>query len=67
MDRTSRTVLIIGTALLGGGLVDGIALAQAPAAPGGSAPPGQPEVKTIGDWAVRCYPMQSAKWKRLCV
>jgi invasion protein IalB len=47
--------LLSGLALVA--LVSGTALAQAPA---GSAPPGQPEIKTIGDWAVRCYPMQSA-------
>jgi invasion protein IalB len=50
--------LLSGLALAA--LVSGTALAQAPAAPAGSAPSGQPEVKTIGDWAVRCYPMQSA-------
>ncbi|MBN9555810.1 MAG: hypothetical protein J0H61_14260, partial [Alphaproteobacteria bacterium] len=46
--------------LLGGlslaALVSGAALAQAPAA----APQGQPEIKQVGDWTVRCFPMQSA-------
>ena len=49
------STLLSGLAL--SALVSGAALAQTPA---GSAPPGQPEIKTIGDWAVRCYPMQSA-------
>ena len=38
-----------------GALVSGAALAQAPAA---AAPP-PPEVKSVGDWLVRCYPTQS--------
>jgi invasion protein IalB len=48
--------------LLGGlaltALVSGAALAQAPA----GTPPqgGQPEIKQVGDWTVRCFPMQSA-------
>ena len=41
-------------------LLAGSAAAQAPA-PAGAPPPApvQPEIKTIGDWAVRCYPVQS--------
>src|SRR3954454_11582576 len=35
----SHTVLIIGAALVAGGLMDGAAFAQAPAAPGAAAPP----------------------------
>jgi invasion protein IalB len=38
------------------GLMTGAALAQAPDA----APPAKPEVKTVQDWAVRCFPVQSA-------
>jgi invasion protein IalB len=47
--------LLSGLALTA--LLAGSAAAQAPAA----APPApvQPEIKTIGDWAVRCYPVQS--------
>ena len=41
-------------------LVSGTAFAQAPAAPAAGGPPPQPEIKQVGDWAVRCYPMQSA-------
>lgn len=38
-------------------LAAGAALAQqAPAADGG---PGRPDVKTVGDWTVRCFPIQS--------
>ena len=42
-------------------LASGAALAQAPAAdaPATPARPGQPEVKTIDDWTVRCFPVQS--------
>jgi len=47
--------LLSGLALAA--LVSGAALAQTPAAP---APVGQPEIKTVGDWMVRCYPAQSA-------
>src|SRR5579863_6292687 len=47
--------LLSGLALAA--LVSGAALAQAPATP---APLGQPEIKTVGDWTVRCYPAQSA-------
>jgi invasion protein IalB len=35
------------------------AAAQAPAPAGTPPAPVQPEIKTIGDWAVRCYPVQS--------
>ena len=39
------------------GLMTGAAIAQAPdAAPAAS---GKPEVKTVQDWAVRCFPVQS--------
>ena len=48
--------LLSGLALAA--LVSGTALAQAPAA--GPAPLPQPEIKQIGDWQVRCYPMASA-------
>ena len=41
-------------------LVSGAALAQGPAQPAAPAAPGQPEVKNFGDWAVRCFPVQSA-------
>ena len=41
-------------------LLAGSAAAQAPAPAGAPPPaPAQPEIKTIGDWAVRCYPVQS--------
>jgi len=43
-------------------LVSGAALAQAPADAGGATPPAAPkapDVKTIGDWAVRCFPVSS--------
>src|SRR5215469_3175586 len=48
--------LLSGLALTA--LVSASAFAQAPAAT--PQQPGQPEIKTIGDWAVRCYPVQSA-------
>jgi invasion protein IalB len=38
-------------------LASGAALAQEAAAP--NAPAGRPEVKTIGDWLVRCFPITS--------
>ena len=34
----------------------GAAMAQAPAADGA---PGRPDVKNVGDWTVRCFPIQS--------
>jgi len=37
-------------------LAAGTAQAQAPAADGS---PGRPDVKTVGDWTVRCFPIQS--------
>jgi invasion protein IalB len=42
-------------------LVSGAALAQAPADAGAAPPaaPKAPDVKTIGDWAVRCFPVNS--------
>ena len=50
--------LLSGLALTA--LLAGSAVAQAPAPAGAPpAPPPQPEIKTIGDWAVRCYPVQS--------
>lgn len=48
--------LLSGLALAA--LVSGAALAQTP--PAAPAPLGQPEIKTVGDWMVRCYPAQSA-------
>src|SRR5215475_11574084 len=48
--------LLSGLALTA--LLAGSAAAQAPAGAPPAAPP-QPEIKTIGDWAVRCYPVQS--------
>jgi invasion protein IalB len=39
-------------------LAGGVALAQQ-AAPDASAAPGRPDVKTVGDWFVRCFPVQS--------
>jgi invasion protein IalB len=41
------------------GLMTGAALAQAPAPDAAPAAPGKPEVKTVQDWAVRCFPVQS--------
>jgi invasion protein IalB len=38
-------------------LAGGAALAQAPAAE--NAAPGRPDVKNVGDWTVRCFPIQS--------
>ena len=51
--------LLSGLALTA--LLAGSAAAQAPAPAPAAAPqtPPQPEIKTIGDWAVRCYPVQS--------
>jgi invasion protein IalB len=46
--------LLSGLALLALGSGAALAQAQAPAAP-----PAQPEVKQIGDWQVRCFPVQS--------
>jgi invasion protein IalB len=50
------SVLLSGLALAG--LISGAALAQG--SPAGAAPQGQPDVKQVGDWAVRCFPIQSA-------
>jgi len=47
---------LIGAAL-GVLLASGAALAQEAAAP--AAPAGRPDVKTIGDWLVRCFPITS--------
>jgi invasion protein IalB len=42
-------------------LLSGAALAQQLDAPApGAAPLGTPDVKNVGDWAVRCYPTQNA-------
>jgi invasion protein IalB len=49
--------LLSGLALTA--LLAGSAAAQAPAPAGAPPAPVQPEIKTIGDWAVRCYPVQS--------
>jgi invasion protein IalB len=46
--------LLSGLAMLALGSGAALAQAQAPAAP-----PAQPEVKQIGDWQVRCFPVQS--------
>ncbi len=48
--------LLSGLALAG--LISGAALAQGSPAP--AAAQGQPEIKQVGDWAVRCFPIQSA-------
>jgi len=40
-------------------LMTGAALAQAAAPAAASAPPARPEVKPVGDWFVRCFPVQS--------
>lgn len=60
MTRISLLSAIILAAL------SSVALAQAPAqpqAPGQAeapqAPPPPPEIKTVGDWLVRCYPLQT--------
>lgn len=47
------TTLLSGLALAG--LISGTALAQ-----GAAAPKGPPQIKQIGDWTVRCFPMKSA-------
>jgi invasion protein IalB len=51
-----KSVLL--TVLAGAMFASGAALAQA-ADPAAAAPP-RPDVKTIGDWVVRCFPIQSA-------
>jgi invasion protein IalB len=59
--KLSRLVIGAGLSLA---LASGSAWAQArpAAAPAAAAPsaPGQPEVKTIGSWLVRCFPIASA-------
>jgi invasion protein IalB len=40
-------------------LASGAALAQAPAGDAAPATPGKPDVKTVGDWFVRCFPIAS--------
>jgi invasion protein IalB len=47
---------ILAGAVLGVLLASGAALAQQAAPEGG---PGKPDVKTVGDWFVRCFPVQS--------
>lgn len=49
---------LIGAAL-GVLLASGAALAQDAAAPAAAPPQGRPEVKAIGDWVVRCFPIAS--------
>jgi invasion protein IalB len=54
---------ILAGIALGVTVASGAAMAQAPAAapaaPAAQAPAGQPEVKNIGDWIVRCFPINS--------
>jgi invasion protein IalB len=51
---------ILAGIALGVMAASGAALAQAPAAPAAQgAPSGPPEVKNIGDWIVRCFPINS--------
>ncbi len=51
---------ILAGIALGVMAASGAALAQAPAAPAAqAAPSGPPEVKNIGDWIVRCFPINS--------
>ncbi len=49
---------LIGAAL-GVLLASGAALAQDAAAPAAAPPQGRPEVKAVGDWVVRCFPITS--------
>lgn len=49
---------LIGAAL-GVLLVSGAALAQDAAAPAAAPPQGRPDVKAVGDWVVRCFPIAS--------
>ncbi|MEY4708014.1 MAG: hypothetical protein RJB58_1737 [Pseudomonadota bacterium] len=49
---------LIGAAL-GVLLASGAALAQDAAAPAAAPPQGRPEVKAVGDWVVRCFPIAS--------
>ena len=49
---------LIGAAL-GVLLASGTALAQDAAAPAAAPPQGRPEVKAVGDWVVRCFPIAS--------
>src|ERR1700760_1567597 len=48
--KINQTLMAVGLTL-----VAGAALAQAPA----TEAPGRPDVKTVGDWTVRCFPIQS--------
>jgi invasion protein IalB len=55
-------ILSVLTGLAFAALISNSALAQAPAAPAqpaAPAAPGTPEVKSVGDWLVRCYPAQN--------
>ena len=56
--KLSHSILGAGFGLA---LASGVAMAQAaaPAAAPAAANPKAPEVKTIGDWVVRCFPIQS--------
>ncbi len=49
---------LIGAAL-GVLLASGAALAQDAAAPAAAPPQGRPDVKAVGDWVVRCFPITS--------
>jgi len=49
---------LIGAAL-GVLLASGTVLAQDAAAPAAAPPQGRPEVKAVGDWVVRCFPIAS--------
>jgi len=57
MMMSSRFVSCAASAAAGLVLSAGVALAQAPAA--APARPGAPDVKMVGDWAVRCFPISS--------
>jgi invasion protein IalB len=56
MNLFSRKInQVLMAACAGLTLAAGAALAQAPAADA----PGRPDAKTVGDWTVRCFPIQS--------
>jgi len=56
MNLFSRKInQVLMAACVGLTLAAGAALAQAPAADA----PGRPDAKTVGDWTVRCFPIQS--------
>ena len=50
---------LLSGAVLGLALAGGTAMAQAPAPVPPPQRPGQPEVKAVDDWFVRCFPVQS--------